>query len=328
MNDYLSKVAGRASQNSLALRPLSPILFGPSIVTLPHCAISEEIGEPMSGMRESKALSGEEQPKVVPTTNTVQQVSKPQAAARPNLLLEAEPRTPVETRVTKIEPAIHRGQITPLIPAGTKLSASVAPDQPARHHAISMLQPGERRLPQNQMDASLTLEEKDKVLPARQVASPIGETASTTAIPVTQSAVAPSKPQASFDWKERKSGDFERHPTWMHFGKGAVLQPSSTPTLRGVGIEHEHETPKAKRRTPNEGSLTRTTESSGLLPSQTYGHVGVQSTSPLRAAPEINVTIGRIEIRAVSAPLPKEPPLSKPRLSLDDYLRSRNRGAT
>ncbi len=39
--------------------------------------------------------------------------------------------------------------------------------------------------------------------------------------------------------------------------------------------------------------------------------------------PSIRVTIGRVEVRAVSPPPPAEPPPpAKPRISLDDYLRS------
>jgi hypothetical protein len=43
------------------------------------------------------------------------------------------------------------------------------------------------------------------------------------------------------------------------------------------------------------------------------------------AAPAIRVTIGRVEVRAVTPPPPAEPPAPPtPRLSLDDYLRSHN----
>ena len=48
--------------------------------------------------------------------------------------------------------------------------------------------------------------------------------------------------------------------------------------------------------------------------------------SPLPAAPEIHVTIGRIEVRAVSPAAPIQPRSRKPELSLDEYLRLRNKG--
>ena len=50
--------------------------------------------------------------------------------------------------------------------------------------------------------------------------------------------------------------------------------------------------------------------------------------SPLPAAPEIHVTIGRIEVRAVSPAAPIQPRSRKPELSLDEYLRLRNKGTT
>ncbi len=43
-------------------------------------------------------------------------------------------------------------------------------------------------------------------------------------------------------------------------------------------------------------------------------------------APPVSVTIGRVEVRAVLTPsvAPKQPPLPRPRLSLDDYLKARH----
>jgi len=48
------------------------------------------------------------------------------------------------------------------------------------------------------------------------------------------------------------------------------------------------------------------------------------------ASPPIQVTIGRLEIRAVTppTPAPAERPAAAPRLSLDDYLRGRNGGSS
>ena len=44
------------------------------------------------------------------------------------------------------------------------------------------------------------------------------------------------------------------------------------------------------------------------------------------ASPEIRVTIGRIEIRAITPPAVSQSPAAPrtPKISLDDYLRSRN----
>ena len=48
---------------------------------------------------------------------------------------------------------------------------------------------------------------------------------------------------------------------------------------------------------------------------------------PASTTPEIHVTIGRIEVRAISSPAPVQAPPRKPELSLDDYLRTRNQRA-
>jgi hypothetical protein len=57
-----------------------------------------------------------------------------------------------------------------------------------------------------------------------------------------------------------------------------------------------------------------------IAPPRAYSH--------LSAPPEIHVTIGRIEVRAiptlVPVPAQKPPPPRTPKVSLDDYLRSRN----
>ena len=49
-----------------------------------------------------------------------------------------------------------------------------------------------------------------------------------------------------------------------------------------------------------------------------------EQASGIQAAPTIKVTIGRIEVRAVSPPQlqPQETALPAPKLSLDDYLKS------
>ena len=53
---------------------------------------------------------------------------------------------------------------------------------------------------------------------------------------------------------------------------------------------------------------------------------GPQPAVRSEPVPTINVTIGRIEVRAVHQPAPARPPVAEPRaplLSLDDYLKQR-----
>jgi hypothetical protein len=54
---------------------------------------------------------------------------------------------------------------------------------------------------------------------------------------------------------------------------------------------------------------------------------GASRTGP-NAAPRVQITIGRIEVRATAAPAPAAAPRARPRpaMTLDDYLRGRDRG--
>jgi hypothetical protein len=69
------------------------------------------------------------------------------------------------------------------------------------------------------------------------------------------------------------------------------------------------------------------------LPSRAEGTRGIKSPEPVQSArpsqPSIQVSIGRVEVRAVfpEAPARRPPaPRSRPTVSLDDYLNQRNRG--
>lgn len=54
---------------------------------------------------------------------------------------------------------------------------------------------------------------------------------------------------------------------------------------------------------------------------------GSDARESAQNVPQVRVTIGRIEVRAVTPPAPRDPaPLPKPRMSLTDYLRSFDRG--
>jgi hypothetical protein len=95
--------------------------------------------------------------------------------------------------------------------------------------------------------------------------------------------------------------------------------------------------PSMEARQPESSSVKRAAYpepmlSSGIAPRR-YPRVGKGEQRPrdslFSPSPEIRVTIGRIEIRAITTPAPaqRQPPLRVPKLSLDDYLRLRNGGA-
>lgn len=100
-----------------------------------------------------------------------------------------------------------------------------------------------------------------------------------------------------------------------------VAEPSS---LSHAGVEPSVELPsKTVRNNPPSAARRR---AAGLRPTQTRNQIRFAD----RESPSdrtIHVTIGRLEVRAVqSASPPAKPAPPKPRISLDEYLRSRNGG--
>lgn len=83
-------------------------------------------------------------------------------------------------------------------------------------------------------------------------------------------------------------------------------------------------------------TLTKQTNQAVIVQSGEAGFEGVRSAaremSAQAAAPIIEVTIGRIEVRAVTPPAPTPQPTRQrqapPKMSLDDYLRAHSGGRT
>jgi hypothetical protein len=132
-------------------------------------------------------------------------------------------------------------------------------------------------------------------------------------------------------------------PRWGRMlASNAARAPASAPPPRGPLLPAQ--TPPE----PLEAVLRASTQSArrapGHTPSErppqlvpTYPRAGVQELAPRRAAapapsdpsaPPIHVSIGRIEVSAVSsAPRVKESEKARPRATLEQYLEARRRGA-
>jgi hypothetical protein len=123
-----------------------------------------------------------------------------------------------------------------------------------------------------------------------------------------------------------------------------ALSPTAEPQTPAEELESVHlerhvknqPLPEPKETFPWSRLHFSTPKQGALLPApgkSTYqsmdGNSGAEFDSKLFASPEIRVTIGRIEVRAIVAPSPSpRPPAPRaPRSSLDDYLRSRKEAA-
>jgi hypothetical protein len=267
---------------------------------------------------------------VVPTISVAPQNARSQFAARAEPLSQPDQESPAETSIAKVEPPVHQTEITPIIPESTKASKSGAPSQLADNPLFSGSQPRDRRAPQNRLAMHPGSEEQDMVAPPRRRASPTGETARASALPVNQSAVTHSSQEAAPDWKQPRIENSDRRqilhrpglePEHRHDSLADLTKGQSdlaAPLANSISHRNRQDD------VPYERLVTSQKASPGS--SRIYDGA-LQPAARLTAVPEINVTIGRIEIRAVNAPAPKDPP-SKPRVSLDDYLQSRYRGAS
>jgi hypothetical protein len=309
VNDFLARLAGRARHDSPVLRPLSPSLFGPAIFGAANQADMKQtkLDEPVIGATETA--------KVAPSRHAVRESFHrgPSFATLPDPLPAPERESPVESDVPKRldEPAVHRKQVTPVVKEATRLPFKRTPDQADEVEQITMSRPQERRAPQHQEYLRLSSEDRGPASSLLEIIGPTAETASTAA-PVSQSSERQSDKQLPSHQQEDPSA--------------ALRQIRPLKKLESV-VESS-----GPAQPPIQGPLTAGAELSGLATSQVRSRVEIQTkpASSSTAVPEINVTIGRIEVRAVSAPvpIPTAPPPSKPRLSLDDYLRSRNQGAS
>lgn len=117
----------------------------------------------------------------------------------------------------------------------------------------------------------------------------------------------PTLVSAGHDDRPRQSSDAPR-----------ASRPSSHAETEAASSLRAHETAAAG----GVFAQPRTTRST-----ETTANEQAASTETVEAAPVINVTIGRVEIRAVQTPAaPRKPGAAAPPMNLDDYLRSRAGG--
>jgi len=301
MSDYLARLAGRARHASPVLRPLLPSFFEPAITGVTNWAKTEyaEIERSIVGAAETVGNRITSTADVPPRTlGRDSPFTKPAGPEQ-----KCEPEAPVRTNISAVPYTATTPEQTVAseTPEPIELSKSGPSHRPVATEQIIRSRQQDRGGSQRQELFHPAPEDKGLVPPAPQMTRIAPEIAR-VAVQLRQSpAPQPasySEPASPLPSQEQALSSIRLQP---------LIEPrgSSQPRIQSPPATESTSLPAITRR-PVEGRATL--------------------ASPLAAAPEIHVTIGRIEIRAVSPAVPIQPRSSKPELSLDEYLRLRNKG--
>jgi hypothetical protein len=168
---------------------------------------------------------------------------------------------------------------------------------------------------------------RDAPLVVRQVSAPRSDESTTPQRP--KRVQAEIEDRAPF--KVESAGKPMPAPEVMELTSPEPPPVSAEPSRQTIQKEEKLELPTQTRATQRELHHVRNLQVlSPIRPSQRIFHLTQPARDEKRApaAPSINVTIGRVEVRATSpAPsAPARPPARAPITSLDDYLRKRAGG--
>ena len=342
MSDFLYRLAERALGQSAGVKPLIASRFAPGKEILgrdPHL-IGESPLEPFghAGRQPSAASPPIEAAPRSRTGEEKSEVDHP-ADSRPWLLQVS----PEETTGIPKKTELPRGLSSPA-PAGNVRSSPIQAEPPAElSWQEAIIQPPPAK-PEDQVRSASSTSAPGGNPPASgpdmQHISPPGLRGSSTRVPIVRGAITPI--QVEMDASGRPTGngpssadsirpksltapenvmDAARAPLRVNTGKAAAnsgvpnARPPQSPALHPV---------EAQAATAGRGALrpeaivAREERNSQPSPARESG------TPHVQAAPVIKVTIGRIEVRAVSPPAAPtaQPAMPLPRLSLDEYLQS------
>jgi hypothetical protein len=308
MSDYLARLAGRVREASPVLRPLGPSFFESPITSVATWPEMEriEIQHSLTSARETVGTEVVPAPDVLPRTSHSESSFKPP----PERTRKPESDEPARTHVSEIlqRVAVQRQIVTPTTSESTSLSVSSTAHQPIAAEQTFRSQPQDQSVPPSRESIRPVLETRGPASPLPQMARPDPKNASTT-VPLRQSPTTQAAEQTSSPEPARPLPALEQARSSLK------LEPHVDPC--GPAQQRVQQAPSVE------------TSSSAPPTSMTPGLAEVQARvgAPAPAMPEIHVTIGRIEVRAISSPTPiqKATPLGRPELSLDDYLRSRNK---
>jgi len=303
MSDYLARLAGRVRHASPVLQPLLPSFLESTIAGAATSLKMEQAAD------EPSAVSELAEKKVATISNVllrgIHRESSSGVANDP-----AEKRQPAEP-VRRDSPEILKepaGQ--PRATPSTRDSAEVRARSTPPHDVAPEQIVRARSEARSAADGSESVQARSKhrnaISPSQRMAHP--EPA------IVSPAIRPAQ-SPSADKVNRAAGSEPIRPS-------RFLEPAwSSPKLSPL-IEPREQTRPRVQPPP---SLETASSAFPMSITRSLGEIQTKLASPLSPAPEIHVTIGRIEVRAVSSPasVQRETP-RKPQLSLDDYLRLRN----
>jgi hypothetical protein len=294
MRDYLSRLAGRVRHVTPALQPLLPSFFEPAKV-----AVSS--GPPVQPSEIEQSLIAEIQAAPIDATPNAGVPSRRSPLDPPSIVSDgpAEKRqfeSPVRTTVRDVLQAARTQPQEVALENSDLGERSKSPTPPNVEPSVM----------------SVRLRSQEERKSDRPAAFPPGQEERLPAPPLTPTtritAPTPKPKDVSIE---------PIRPPVARQQRGSPVNPSRPVEIRSVEPVNVQPVTAAKPVTsPPQTSL-------GRKPAEAQ----TKLVSPVATAPEIHVTIGRIEVRAINSPASIQAPPRKPELSLDDYLRTRNQRA-
>ena len=323
MADYLTRLVERTLGLSSTVRPEVPPTFAPETGYPPD---PEPAGEPGSDTgpvghairragepsRSVEHVPGQDPPEREERIPLSQQSDGPELAARDHA---PPPRTEGPARETETGNAGERAEIEHHLdePPGEVRSTPPEREPEGEEHltGTSEARPLERPgTNQDELDAAAASPGSDVELLGARAGSPTDATGSDRgASPALEMPAAPDLPTSQTAGREER----EAEPSVP----GARRRTSAAPDLA-------ERTPEP--RTPIPGApLASTDDRARATPPAAIPH----RRETTREAPMIRVSIGRVEVRAITTEPAQRPPEERPEpaLSLDDYLRQQSGGS-
>jgi hypothetical protein len=300
MRDYLSRLAGRVRHVSPALQPVLPSFFQPARVGVSPLLKVEQSEIEQSSVAEIEAVPSKANPAAgVPARDSIES---------DNPAEKRQFERPVRTFVRDVVQAARTQpqKVTPQASDLEETAKSSTPTNPEPSVPIVRPRPREERKSDRPATSPPGSEERVPTQPVTRTI-PTTPAATSAVVPPVQSSVSP------------KPRDVSPEP----------IRPSVAPKQAesSVNAPRPVEIRSVERVTVQQAAATSVASTRPTSLGRKPPEAQTKLLSPASTMPEIHVTIGRIEVRAVSSPAQVQAPPRKPELSLDDYLRTRNQRA-